>query len=217
MTDWELYLTAEQFMQIRTDPRLGAIMSLGRVANALTLVAPAVRQPLDWNIPRVRRERTAALFYIGALLHEGLRVSETLGAHFRHLPEYRLFIAIQQDPDVVDLRRRLLKPLRDKAVFHFDPGVPGMIPELTTTEDVILVSGQGPEVGFTYIDFADTMVLHYLLDLQPASQVSVWAVLSELMGRSTRLYTSFIIAAHSLMPPALRELGVRQRTLPPRE
>jgi hypothetical protein len=215
-TDWQLYVTAEQFMHLRSDPRLGAIIALGRVANALTLVAPVVQQPLNWEVPRVRRERTAALFYVAATLHEGLRVAESLGAHFRHLPEYKLFVALQNDPQVTDLRRRLLKPLRDKAVFHFDKDVTDLIGTLETTDDVILVSGKGPEVGATYIDFADTVVLHYLLGLHPLSGTSVWNTIRELLERTNKLYTAFLIAAHSVMPPALHELGVRERTLPPR-
>jgi hypothetical protein len=87
--------------------------------------------------------------------------------------------------------------------------------ELNSNEDVILVSGQGQMAGEVYYEVSDTVIVHHLLGLQPETDESVWKLMTDQMMSASSLLASFLLATHTLAPEAFRELGVRQRIVPP--
>jgi hypothetical protein len=162
----------------------------------------------------MRRERTSAILFAGATLHEGLQVAQSLGKHFRDLPQYKSgFAAIQGDPDVQDLRRRFLKPLRDKGVFHVDGRAFGTALDRWQPEGmVVFASGRGQKAGAIYFDLADDLMIRYLLGEQQDGAAFSGA-LGDFMARTAGLNTRFLEASHRLLPVALIQLGVRRARL----
>jgi hypothetical protein len=173
---------------------------------------PVLMIRVEYQSPRARRDRTAAFLYAGGVLVEGLKVSRSLGKHFRHLPQYRSgFGAIHADKAVQVLERRFLQRLRDKAAFHFEREVfVHALPELEY-DPVRLASARGFRVGAIYFDFVDEATLVYLTGAKSDDQHL--QLLEEYMLGTAELANRFLRAAHSLIPRVLREIGGRKRTL----
>ena len=195
------------FDAVRTDRRIHSLLSLARVTNALTLGRWALLAPLKWQSPRLRRERYAALLYTGALLHEGLRFAESLARHFKHLPQFTSgFAPIIADLSVRKLRKAYLKPLRNKVAFHFDAVVQeSSLPRLRNSE-FVFARGRGIATADIYFELADDVVTDYLLG-SPSTDREFMRRFEEFAVGTSELYKRFMIAAHRLIPAALKELG----------
>ena len=155
----------------------------------------------------MRRERFAALLYTGALLHEGLRLAESLAGHFRRLPQFVTgFTPILADPTVQRLRKRYLKPLRNKVAFHFDAAVPEIsLPRLKNSA-YVFACGRGNATADIYFELADDVVTDFLLG-SSATDEEYLRKFEEFAVGTSELYKRFMIASHRLIPAALKELG----------
>lgn len=216
--EWQAVITPDQLEALKSDPRLPPLIALGRLTNALAIAHPLVMRDVRWQSPRMRRERMSGMLYVAALLHEGLGTAQALGAHFRDLPQYKTgFAALQGDREVLALRQRYLKPLRDKAVFHAEvPFAAGALAALPDGGEVVVASGRGQRAGAIYFDISDHLVLHHLIGEQ-LSDEAYMEELSSFLISTGRLYGRFMKAAHRLIPVALASLGVRRRFLPRRK
>lgn len=208
----EIVFDRETWTLVRNDPRLRALLRLGRVINALTLAGPAVLTPGKYNTPRARRDRANGLLYAGAVLYEALGVSRSLGKYFRHLEQYRAgFGALQRDKSVKTLESRYLKRLRDQIVFHFDEEVFGASLDAMTFREYRFASASGWSARTSYFDLVDDAVLLHLTgkldDEEHMRELEVFAF------GTADLFSRFLEAANILMPPALAELGARMRRL----
>lgn len=204
-------MPAEAFDRIRSDPRLPPILGLCRVTNAMALGHSAIVAPLKYQSPRVRRDRTAALIYTGAMLAEGLVFAKALGRHFRYLPQYRDgFGKLLGDKQVHEFRTRYLKPLRDKVTFHFDVKVIANVIASMRFAEYVLASGRGKIAGQIYFDLADDVVTCLLVGPYE-TDAQFLGRLKEFMTGTANLYERFMRAAHHLVPAALAELGARRR------
>ena len=208
---WKAGVTAEEFKKLRPDPRLPRLLALARVANALSLAHHGMIMSLRWQNPRSVKVRTAAILYAASVLHEGLIVAESLPKHFRDLQQYKAgFGPILADPDVVALRARFLKPLRDQSVFHFDRKVfEKALARADITDNVVLLSGGEPNAAGVYYNFADDLTSHYLVD-EFSDEGKFIADLEVFMVGTSRLFTRYTIAAQRLLAAAFRELGARR-------
>jgi hypothetical protein len=209
-SEWRIVMPEGKFDALRSDRRVQSLLSLARVTNALTLGRWALLAPLKWQSPRMRRERYAALLYTGALLHEGLRFAESLARHFKHLPQFSAGLApIIADSSVQRLRKRYLKPLRNKIAFHFDAVVPlTSLPRLKNS-GFVFACGRGNATADIYFELADDVVTDYLLGSSSTDEGFVRKFEEFAVGTS-ELYKRFMIASHRLIPAALKELGWRR-------
>jgi hypothetical protein len=225
---------------VRDDARLIPLLRLGRIANALTIGQEGVLHPPDELSPAAERRRWASFLYLGALLHEGLRVAEGLGRSLHDLPVYRAgFAALQGDKRVQWLRRAFLDKVRDRTAFHVDATVYSeALAHLDERDEVIFASGIGYTASDIYFNLADDLAVEYLLDgaLQhaadgpepdPAGETSDAAEPDDyvpvgprdtmklrLMIETATLSTRFIEATHRLIPVVLREMRWKRRAAP---
>ena len=208
---WKAGLTPDEYAKVRLDPRLPPLLTLARVANALSLSHHSLSMPLTWQTPRARKQRTSGLLYAGAVLFEGLKVVEALKAHFGHLPQYQNgFQPILADRDVQHLRSGFLKTLRDQFTFHFDARVPAkVLGNDGETDDVVFLSAKEENAGGTYFDIADTLSIQYLIG-DVADDAEAQRRLEEFMVGTTSLFNRFTVAAQRVIPAAFFELGVRE-------
>src|SRR2546430_9340093 len=207
LQDRGVYASAERWRVLRSDPAFVELVRLARVTNQLTLAWPPLLAPLEDQRPKARRERFAAFFYAAALLHEALHVAQSLGQHFRELPQYRSgFAAIFADSGVTALRTQLLDRIRDRLVFHFDreclAGGLGHFPEGET----LIATAPDFMQGEIYFDVADDALLAYLFGDAP-TEAEYLVRVGWLMEQVTCLFKRFMQAAHSLIPAALNEVG----------
>lgn len=213
--DWEVFIPSAQFERLKSDKRMHALIGLGRITNALSLGYASIMAPVDYSSPRSMRERSGAFLYTGAMLAEGLHFAQALGQYFRDLPQYQNgFAKILGDPEVKRLRSRYLKPLRDKATFHFDLDV---VPEALGRmqfKDYVLARGRGKTACQIYFPLADDVV-HAFLVGPHKDDAEYLKKLEEFMMGSSELYGRFMRAAHPLIPAALLTMGALRRTVKP--
>lgn len=210
--DQEIVIPQAEWRAARTSHQFIDLARLARATNALAMAYPVLMIPIEYQSPRARRDRTAAFIYTGGVLVEGLKVSRSLGKHFRNLPQYRSgFGAIHADKGVQALERRFLQRLRDKAAFHFEREVfVQALPELEY-DPVRLASARGFSAGAIYFDFVDDATLVYLTGAK--SDEEHLRLLEEYMVGTAQLANRFLRAAHSLIPRVLREFGGKKRSL----
>jgi hypothetical protein len=219
LQDRGVYASAERWKALRVDPAFIELLRLARATNALTLAWPPLLASLQDQSPRARRERFAAFFYAAALLHEALHVAQSLGQHFRELPQYKVgFAAIFADKEVTALRSDLLDRIRDRLVFHFDRECLAAGLQHFPEGETLIASAPDFMQGEIYFDIADDALLAYLFGDAP-TEVEYLARVARLMEQGTLLFRRFMRAAHSLIPAALREMGCYikpvDRPLPP--
>lgn len=212
---WEVVASADEFRELRLDPCIVPLLRIARVTNALSLGMLGMLRPIEDQSPAGHRVRWSALFYTGALLHEGLQIAEGLAETLRSLPAYRDgFAAIQADPEVQALRRDFLKRLRNQATFHVDAAVfRSVLGSDTDRSEVVFASGRGKQAGEIYFDLADHLAVEYLIG-GPYTSERGWQSLEVLMTGISDLARRFNIAAHSLVPAALAQMGWHLRERP---
>ncbi len=218
--DRAIYASADRWKSLRADAGFLEIVRLSRVLNSLSLNYSPILIPLDDQSPKARRDRFGAFVYIAALLQEGLLVAQSLGKHFRDLPQYRSgFAAILGDPSVVALRSGDLAKIRNELVFHFDRDSLAVgLSHFPEGKTVIATASHELKAGEFYFDLADDALLAYLYGDAPNEEEYI-ARVARLMEQVSSLFQRFIEAGHRLIPAALAQMGCEaepfQRPAPP--
>jgi hypothetical protein len=208
---WQAGVTANEFRAIQKDPRLPPLLALARLSNAMSIAHHGLGTSLKWQSPRAIKERTSAFLYVAGMLHEGLILAESLGKHFRDLPQYREeFATILSDQNVRTLRTRYLKPLRNQAVFHFDrDAAAAALAQIDVESDVIFLTGGEPNAAGVYFNLADDLAIRHLIG-EFKDQERFLTELEAFMTQTTALFKRFTKATQRLIPAAFRQLGARR-------
>jgi hypothetical protein len=213
---WRAGMTAAEFNAIRQDPRLPPLLALARLSNAMSLAHHGLGTSLKWQSPRAIKERTSAFLYVAGILHEGLILAESLGQHFRDLPQYQQeFAPLLADVEVRGLRSRYLKSLRNQAVFHFDrDNVAAALTNVEVEGDVIFLTGGEPHAAGVYFTLADNLLVQQLIG-EFKDTTKYLAELERFMTATSDVFKRFTRGCQRLIPAAFRELGVRRLRTPP--
>lgn len=217
--DSGVFASAERSKSLRSDPAFVELVRLARATNPLTLAWPPLLASMEDQSPKARRERFAAFFYAVALLHEALHVAQSLGQHFRTLPQYKNgFAAIFADEQIRALPSDVLDRIRDRLVFHFDRDCLAEGLHHFSEGETLISTAPEFRQGEIHFDLADDALLAYLFGDAP-TETEYMARVAKLMEQGTHLFKRFMRAAHSLIPAALREMGCYikpvERPLPP--
>lgn len=127
-----------------------------------------VRTLGDDNIPGMK-DRLDSLLFRGALLFEAIKTFSNLHNQFRHLSEYKkhsdeITSILNQFDNNNSFYNTVLKPLRNKVMFHFDPNaILESIPLYDIEDDIIYAQGESfKNIDFVYT-FPDELALDYIL------------------------------------------------------
>ena len=152
----------------------------------------------------------SALLYAGALLYEGLLLSETLGQYFRHLPQcQRGFVRIGRSQRYRKLRP-WLKAIRNQAAFHFDADLVRSSLRDADQSEYSVVLLRSKRLGDVHHSLADEVVFWSLFGAKLTQDEAIKRF-DELSGGIAHLFQDFMIAAGSLIPVALIEVGCVRR------
>jgi len=154
---------------------------------------------------------------LAALLNEGLRVTQTLGASFKSLKSFQNgFGKLHADPEVQRLQKELSQ-IRNKVVYHLDKDVvPEGLELLAGQQEYVFMSGSDLTNGEIYFDLADDAVVHFIVREQAGSP-EFSAKYSDLLRRTTELSMRFSAAGDELITEVLISQGwkTRGKRLPP--
>ena len=122
MARWRIVVSRERLAEVQEDTAFAELLVLARMCNALRFALSAGFDAAPGVVGE--RQRIASFFQTAANLSEILQTLPRMGQHFRNLPAFgELITPLLKDESAVDLRSKVLKWLRDKAVSHHDKDV----------------------------------------------------------------------------------------------
>ena len=200
---WRIKCAGDKFDAWRDDPSFKAVVTLGRIVNALSFAAYAMMPVQDSDTPSASRQRMNAFMYIGATLFEAVDFLDRCRAELERYDHFRAALAVLIDrPDVRELLDKRLRPLRNRAVFHFDPTFVPRTPGAETDGYYVFVTGQTYKSGEAYYDLADRSVMNSVIGVGP-SHAEFNERSKDLMMRTSRLMNEFMNAANEVINEAL--------------
>lgn len=205
MPRWHVSISAAKLATLREDEAFCELLTLARIANTLRYAASS-GYGAEGNIVGAR-QRDAAFFMTAATAAEALHTMQRMRKHFYGFPAYREHVApLLGDGEVGELRSKVLKWLRDKAVFHYDKGVvaPGLAGLEGTWSFV-----EGERNGFLDASYplADFAVLRSVLD-QIGETGDLVGTFEQVLGQTLQLANAVIAAIDTLIGQALAKYGL---------
>ena len=137
-------------------------------------------------------------------MHEGFCVADRLEKHFGDRDAYRNgFAKLLADANTQQLRKTILKRMRDKFVFHYDKDVAEQTLKTLDLNEYVFATGTGGKRKGTYYNLADEIVINYLLnDVPPDEQDAVFRATLKSVGDAL---SAFVDCADTLMGDVLSE------------
>lgn len=204
--NWELFATGAAFDAQRNNPAVHGALTLARLVNAVRFCLTVVNDASGGQDARTVRQRSSALFYLGALLFEAIDDVAALERVLSHYGTYGSLKEILNESETAELKTGLLYRLRNKAVFHFDDAV---IPEgirSITGLDVVFASGHGLQRIDSYYDLADITVMYFVLE-SPKTIEDFERLASEALLRIAKLGSRIANAADEVIREVLVAFG----------
>lgn len=208
--DTAIVARGDTWRGLKVAPAFIELMRLARIANQLTLCYPPILAPLADQSPKARRERSAAILFAAAILHEGLHVAQSLGQHFRALPQYQEeFRALLGDRRVVSLNAALLDLLRDKAVCHVDRDLLARGLACHDGDEVTIATTPRGRwaAGEVYFDLADDAATWAVFGESGLSNEEYLKRVEDFLAGTAQIFQKFMRATHRLIPAALMAMG----------
>lgn len=157
---WQIVASKEQFEKIKSDIRFPAIIAIARIVSSMRFAQVAF---LDENsAPHVcMRQQKNSIFYIWALLCEGLIAVRNFGQYFPKSEVYKTeFKEYLRQNELVEFERHVLKDMRNTSVFHFDiKRFQNQLSIFRPASDVIFAQGSDGGAGTVTYDLADNLTL----------------------------------------------------------
>lgn len=200
---WRIHCSSDRFDQWRSDPGFKAVVTLSRILNALQFGLYAFLDAEDSIRPSASRQRLNAFMQMGATMFEAIGFLDRYRSQFDRFASFREGLAtIIDDSEFREFCDKRLKPLRNRAVFHFDPTFVPRMPDSEKSGFYTFVSGVGFTVGESYYELADRSIMNAVVGVGPShSEFSQRA--NDLTHTLTDIVTGFAGAAHEVIREAL--------------
>jgi hypothetical protein len=208
----QTYISRAQYEVLADDPRFWSAVTFSRVVNSLRVSVYSPAGHLDpAHEGLIDGFTTGQFLYLAANLYEALQCPGKLGKHFKELPAYRVLNDFVHTADLMGFRADVLKPIRNKVVFHFDPDVVATAAGRYPWANFVLE--QHRESSHPFYPFADIAVIYSILigDSEPQDFIPA---LNKLIEGAARFARSYLVHADCFLHDAFVSLGARQRPEP---
>jgi hypothetical protein len=204
---WRIQIPVNDMDRLRHDPQLAALLTLARILNSILYTGNAMLDRRDGDTPSDNRQRSSSFLYSAALMYEALEFTHRAGQHLRQFAAFTNDLSpILRDPDVVELRKGLLRRLRNQAVFHHDDDViPKGLADLDL-QDYTFAAGVGTAKADVFFSLADFVVISFGLGSVPAGS-DFMSHFAENLGKVARLEVRFQNAAEKVLTEAVAHFG----------
>jgi hypothetical protein len=200
---WRIRCKSDRFDQWRNDSSFKSVVTLSRIVNSLQFGLYAFIDAADNARPSASRQRLNAVMHMGATMFEAVEFLDRYGAEFGKYNSFReKLVPILDDPKFRQLCDKRLKPLRNRAVFHFDPTFVPRMPDAENSGFYTFVSGIGHTVGESYYELADRSVMNAVVGVGP-SHAEFRQRATDLTHTLTDFVSDFAVAAHHVLRDAL--------------
>ncbi len=209
----EVYISNDDFNQLRSNPQLSSLLTLARVVNALNFCFRVLKDFSGDESPAGRRQHINAFLFSTGVLYGGLEITDTLTKHFGNRASFQAgFGSLLADSRTENLRTKVLKPLRDKTVFHFDRDVATKTINSFNLDlpSYLFVTASGNKAGDIYYNLADEVAINFVLG-EPTSEEEERRRLAEILSDTADVLKRFVEAANTLIADVLKEMGWYRR------
>lgn len=200
----KIFTSKEEFDKLRDDPKFARLLNLARTVNAVYFCFNSLLDYSGDETPAGQRQNINGFLFAAGVLHEGFCVADRLEEHFGDRDSYRTgFGTLLADPKIQQLRKTILKQMRDKFVFHYDKDVAEKTLKSLDLQEYVFASGTGGKRKGTYYNLADEIVINYLLhDVSPDEKDGA---LREALKSIGEALSAFVDCADTLINDVLPE------------
>lgn len=204
--EWQLECTGEVFRELRSDREFAFLVSLARIVNALKFGVASHRAAAEDLTPAAERQRVGSTFYLAGVLHEVLEFRSAAAKRWGDLTSFRDVFATLDDSSVDEGTAEVLRRIRNRAAFHFDPAVAEKnVPQLPA-EPFTFLAATGKDPFESNYELADLITFGFIFEA-PTDVVRLNAGLRPFRSKLDELLLAFIRRADSVMVSRLLKLG----------
>lgn len=201
----QIYCSGEQYAQLSEDPRFWTAVTLSRVVNALRNSLFILHRA---ETRHVWEPNPNDLFYLAGNLFEAIQYAGRLGRNCRTLAAFASLHDFLQSKEVKEFSAKVLKPLRNKVVFHFDDDVTQKAALQFPWPNFVLRERLDILGAIPYYPFGDFAIL-YSVVAGDCDSASAKARIEEYMDRTLKYVVQLLGVADALLEELFQVLGLR--------
>jgi hypothetical protein len=208
---WEVYISKEDFEQLRSDAHFLALLPLARVVNALKFCFQTMIEHGNNDSPSGLRQHMNAFLFGCGVLYEGLKIANTLGKHFGDREAFcEGFGKLLKSKETKKLNDTVLNPMRNKLVFHFDEDVAPSVLKNLDLERYAFATADGAKSGEVYYNLADDIAINFIIG-EPGSREEEERILREAFQSISIVITGYVNSADTLIGDVLKDMNWKGR------
>ena len=212
-TEWRWRCRAENLQRLRADREFHLMCTIGHAVNAFRFAMGAVNGTPKEPTPLNDRQRTGGVLYAAGWLHEMLNFRETHAKKWGDLPLFHAVFGILDDATTDADTAELLESLRNRAVFHLDPSIPGGVLPRLSSESLTFAWGIGPRPMDANFDLPDFLLFAHLF-MQDNDLKATHGRFRDFHARIRRLAVRFVETAEREIFSRLHAHGFELDRLP---
>lgn len=210
---WEIYISKDEFENIRNDPRFVSLLILGRIVNGINFCLQSLLQSNEDSTPAGQRQRFNSFLIGCGVLYEGLKVANTLGKYFNDRDSFRNgFGRLLKDQETKKLQETVLDSMRNKVAFHYDEDVVTTTLENLNLASYAFATASSEKLGAIYFRLADEVAINFIIG-EPGSKEEETRVFREIFTSTSHVLTEFVRCANELIPDVLKDMNWLRRDL----
>ena len=205
--NYEISISPEEFDKLRSDKRFLSLLQLARIVNSLNFTFNAYHDHIENDSPAGLRQKFNSVFFMSAILLEGIKTANKLKIQFEDREVFQNgFGKFLESEATRNLIENVLKPLRDKFVFHFDDDVAPKVLKTFEIERYVFATSFGTRAGDVYFNLADEMGLNYIIG-NLGSQEDEKQKLGEIFTSLIDTIKIYVESANQLIGDVLHEMN----------
>jgi hypothetical protein len=206
MSAWHIPIAADQLRRLSEDQKFRDLLLLARTANSVRFAVAAGLDTGSKDGPAAFRQRVGSYFVASAALFEAENVLRRVGRSFHSLNSWTALTDWRRDPSASALQKRVLKPLRNKAVYHNDDEVISEGLRYLGAADVVFAESESPSLIDVHYDLSDRVALAFAFEGFANGDEA--AMPMQLIDASLSLARSFIELADAVIGELAVSLGL---------
>lgn len=213
-TWWEIACEGDKLKKARDDPRFAHLVTLARATNALSLATTALEHIENPSSPVGARDTWNSFFFTCGILYEALQLVKKMNKNFKHDDRFQKGLrTLLKDPRAKRVENPHWAPVRNRALFHFDPSWFEQQLKGLKFDKCIFVRAEGTKKKGIYHPFADEFVMELLVG-DAIDSKDFEAKLHAIAKDTTALAIEFSNMAEDLIAHTLHEWGFTFAQIP---
>jgi hypothetical protein len=206
---WEIVCQGELLAKCRRDPKFPYLVTLSRAVNAINSVTSILNHAFNRDTPAGRRDVWNSFLFVSAILYEGLKLVQKMNQAFADDERFQNGLRmLLKDKTAQRISSVHLEPVRNAAIFHFDPEWFAEKLDAAKYDKCVFVTAQGKKKTDLYHGFADEIALEIFIG-EPMETEAFAVKLEDIMRDTTTLSMRFSEECENLIANTLLGWGFK--------